>query len=138
MDKEGYEPSFPFGYGLSYTTFEYDNLRIDKKTMNVDGEIQVSVDITNTGNISGEEVAQMYVGYNNSSVDRFVKDLKGFSKVNLNPKETKTLNLNLKAKDLAYYNVDKKDWVVERIDYVLYVGPSSRKEDLMATTFNVS
>ena len=138
MDKEGYDPAFPFGYGLSYTTYTYDNLRIDKNSISPDGEVQVSIDISNNGNMTGEEIVQMYVGYKNPSVDRPVKDLKGFSKVLLTPGEIKTLNMNLKAKDLAYYNVDKKEWVIEEIEYVVYVGPSSRKEDLLTTTFNVS
>jgi beta-glucosidase len=138
MDKEGYEPTYPFGYGLSYTSYSYNNLRIDKSTISSDGEIQVSVDVTNTGNITGEEVVQMYVGYKNSSVDRSFKDLKGFDKVLLTPGESKTLNLSLKAEDLAFYNVDRKKWIVENIDYIIYVGPSSRKEDLLTTTFSIS
>ncbi|HDZ18444.1 hypothetical protein LCGC14_0778800 [marine sediment metagenome] len=138
MDKKGYEPAFYFGYGLSYTTFLYENLRIDKNSINSVGEIQVSIDVTNKGDIPGEEIIQMYVGYKKSLVDRPVKDLKGFIKVLLNPGEIKTLNLKLKAKDLAYYDVGMKEWVIEKIDYNLYVGPSSRKEDLLTTTFNVS
>ena len=138
MDKEGYEPTYPFGYGLSYTTYSYDKLRIDKNKISSDGEIQVSIDVTNTGNNIGEEVVQMYVGYKNPSVDRPFKDLKGFDKVLLTPGETKTLNLSLKAEDLAYYNVDRKKWIVENIDYIIYVGPSSRKEDLLTTEFSIS
>ncbi|MBY8990908.1 MAG: glycoside hydrolase family 3 C-terminal domain-containing protein [Candidatus Lokiarchaeota archaeon] len=138
MDKEGYEPTYPFGYGLSYTSYSYNNLRIDKSMISSDGEIQVSVDVTNTGNITGEEVVQMYVGYKNSSVDRPFKDLKGFDKVFLTPGETKTVNLGLRAEDLAYYDIDRKEWVVENIIYIIYVGPSSRKEDLLTTTFSIS
>jgi beta-glucosidase len=138
MDKEGYEPTFPFGFGLSYTTFAYDNFRLDNKLIKSDGEIQISIDVSNTGNMTGEEIIQMYVGYENSSVDRPVKDLKGFTKAILNPGEIKTINLNLKAKDLAYYNVDGKEWVVEKIDYIIYVGSSSRKEDLLTVSFKIS
>ncbi|MFX1489383.1 MAG: glycoside hydrolase family 3 C-terminal domain-containing protein, partial [Promethearchaeota archaeon] len=138
MDKEGYEPAFPFGYGLSYTTFSYSNLRIDKNTLNSDGEIQVSIDVSNTGSMAGEEVVQMYVGYKNSSVDRPIKDLKGFRKIFLNQGETKTVTINLKAKDLAYYNTDKQEWVIERIEYLIFVGPSSRTEDLLITNFSIS
>ena len=138
MDKEGYEPTYPFGYGLSYTTYSYDKLRIDKNKISSDGEIQVSIDVTNTGNNIGEEVVQMYVGYKNPSVDRPFKDLKGFDKVLLTPGETKSLNLSLKAEDLAYYDVDRKKWIVENIDYTIYVGPSSRKEDLLTTEFSIS
>ncbi|MFW9879277.1 MAG: beta-glucosidase [Candidatus Thorarchaeota archaeon] len=138
MDKEGYEPAFSFGFGLSYTTYSYDNLRIDKNSIESDGEIQVSIDVSNTGNIAGEEVVQMYVGYKNPSVERPIKDLKGFTKVVLNPGETKTLNLKLKAEDLAYYDLDKREWVIEKIEYIIYIGPSSRKEDLLKTTFSIS
>ncbi|MFW9875739.1 MAG: beta-glucosidase [Candidatus Thorarchaeota archaeon] len=138
MDKEGYEPAFPFGFGLSYTTYSYNNLRIDKNTINSDGEIQVSIDVSNNGNIAGEEIVQMYVGYIDPSIDRPVKDLKGFTKVLLTPGEIKTIILNLKAKDLTYYNVAKREWVIEKIEYVIYVGPSSRKEDLLTTKFNIS
>ena len=138
MDKEGYDPAFPFGYGLSYTTYSYENLRIDKNIIDVDGEIQISIDVSNTGNMEGEEIVQMYIGYKNPSIDRPVKDLKGFTRVLLTPGDIKTLNLNLKATDLAYYDIDKNEWVTEKIEYIVYVGPSSRKEDLLTTTFNVS
>ncbi|MHA2280431.1 MAG: beta-glucosidase [Promethearchaeota archaeon] len=138
MDKEGYEPAFPFGFGLSYTEYTYNNLRIDKNSIRTDGKIQVSVDITNTGSMRGEEIVQMYVGYKNSSVDRPVKDLKGFGKISLIPGETKTINLELSGKDLAYYNVEEKKWVVEKIDYIICVGSSSRKDDLLKIDFNIS
>ena len=138
MEKEGYEPAFPFGYGLSYTTFSYDNLRIDKNTTKIDGEIQVSVDITNTGGILGEEIVQLYVGYKNSTVDRPVKDLKGFTKILLIPAEMKTISLKLKAEDLAYYDINKKEWIIEKIEYIIYIGSSSRKEDLLTLTFKIS
>ena len=138
MDKNGYEPAFPFGFGLSYTTFSYDNVRLNKEEMAPDGEIEISVDITNTGNVAGEEIAQLYIGYKNSSTDRPVKDLKGFGKVSLESGETKTLSIHLKAKDLAYYNVNSKAWVVEKIEYITYVGPSSRKEDLIKGNFQIT
>jgi len=80
----------------------------------------------------------MYVGYKNPSVDRPVKELKGFTKVLLTPGEKKSLRLKLKAGDLAYYDVDKKEWVVEKIEYIVYIGSSSRKEDLLTITFSIS
>ena len=138
MDKENFEPAFPFGFGLSYTTFEYKNLRLDKDTINQDGEISVSIDVTNNGDVEGEEIVQMYAGYISSSVERHVKDLKGFSKVLLRPGEIKTLNLSLNAKDLAYYNIEEKKWIVEKISYKLFVGSSSRSEDLLETSFKIS
>lgn len=138
MDKEGYIPTYPFGYGLSYTTYSYNNLKIDKHTINPAGEIKVSIDITNTGSIAGEEIVQMYVGYKNSAVDRPIKDLKGFTKVLINPNEKKTIELMLKAEDLGYYDTNKNNWVVEKIEYIIYVGCSSRNEDLLSTTFKIS
>ncbi len=137
MDKNGVEPAFPFGFGLSYTTYSYKNLRLNKDNMTPDGEIEISIDITNTGDMAGEEIAQLYIGYKNSSIDRPVKDLKGFGKVFLKPSETKTLTIELKATDLAYYDINSKSWVVEKIDYITYVGPSSREDDLLKANFKI-
>ncbi|MHA1468879.1 MAG: fibronectin type III-like domain-contianing protein, partial [Promethearchaeota archaeon] len=123
MDKNGDVPAFPFGFGLSFTTYSYKSLSLNKDNMSTDAEIEISVDITNTGNMAGEEIAQLYIGYRNSSVDRPVKDLKGFGKVSLEPSETKTLTMQLKVADLAYYDVVSNDWVVEKIEYVVYIGP---------------
>ena len=138
MDKEGWEPAFPFGFGLSYTSYSYNNLKLDKETISKDGEVQISVDITNTGDMAGEEICQLYIGYNNSSVERAVKDLKGFTKIQLNPGESKTVNIRLKAEDLAYYDIEKTQWIVEPIEYIVYIGPSSQKEDLLTITFKIS
>ena len=138
MDKNGDKPAFPFGFGLSYTTYSYKNLRLNKENISIDDQIEISVDINNTGNMAGEEIAQLYIGYKNSSVYRPIKDLKGFGKVNLEPGETKTLTMQLKVADLAYYDVVSNDWVVEKIEYVVYIGPSSREKDLLKTTFQIS
>ncbi len=138
MDKNGDEPAFQFGFGLSYTSYKYENLRLNKETITEDGELEIKMDITNTGDMAGEEIAQVYVNYKNSSVDRPIKDLKGFGKVSLEPGETKTMSIKLNAKDLAYYDVDSKRWIVESIEYVLHVGPSSREVDLLNTTFKIS
>ncbi|MFX1450974.1 MAG: beta-glucosidase [Promethearchaeota archaeon] len=138
MEKKGYKPAYPFGFGLSYTTFAYNNLKIDKDSINSQESINVSVDVTNTGKMDGGEIIQMYVGYINSSIDRPIKDLKGFGKLNLRAGETKTITLELKASDLAYYDAESHDWRIEEIKYVVYVGSSSRKEDLLSTTFMIS
>ncbi|MCP4634002.1 MAG: glycosyl hydrolase, partial [candidate division Zixibacteria bacterium] len=103
MDKEGYEPAFPFGFGLSYTTYSYDNLQLDKSSIKENEVIKISVDISNTGKVAGEEIVQLYIGYKGSSVERHVKDLRGFGKISLKPGETKTITLDLNASELAYY-----------------------------------
>lgn len=126
FDKFGIEPQFPFGYGLSYTTFEFSNLKLDKKIIGLDGKVQVSVDVKNTGERAGAEVVQIYIGYNGSAVDRAVKDLKGFNKVFLQPGEKKTVTIEIDAKNLSYYSAGLGKFVVEEIEYLVYVGSSSR------------
>ncbi len=137
MDKNGDEPAFPFGFGLSYTTFTYKNLRLDKNRITTNDKIKISIDITNKGNLVGEEIAQLYIGYKNPSVERPIKELKGFGKVALKPGESKTLTISLKAEDLAYYDINSKSWIIEKIDYIVYLGPSSKEEDLLKTNFKI-
>lgn len=130
FDKIGLEPEFAFGFGLSYTKYKYGNLKLSKKKTGKSGTIAVQADITNTGKMAGEEIVQLYVGYNTSQINRPVKDLKGFTRVALQPGETKTVSFDLAAKDLAYYDMKSNDWVIEEIEYLVYVGSSSRNEDL--------
>jgi len=139
FDKEGIEPAFPFGFGLSYTEYRYSNLRLSEKQIGKGGKVEVEVDVTNTGEIEGHEIVQLYVGYNGSKVDRPAKELKGFARLHLEPGETKTQSIELNAEDLAFYNVDAGAWEEEEIEYVVYAGPSSRQEDLqLSDTFRVS
>jgi beta-glucosidase len=137
MDKEGYEPTFPFGFGLSYTTFKYRNLQLDQTEVAADGVLRVSIEIANTGKRAGDEVAQLYVGYEGSEVDRPVKDLKGFAKVRLESGETKRVEFTLPMQSLAYYDEAQARWVTELITYRVYVGPSSRTGDLLMRQFNL-
>ncbi len=137
LDRDNIEPGFPFGYGMSYTAFAYSNLRLDKTQMQIRDKLTVSVDVTNTGNKAGAEVVQLYVGYQGSSMERHVKDLKGFKRVSVQPGETKSVKFNLKSEDLAYYDVKKKSWMIEPITYKVYVGPSSYSEDLLMSYFQV-
>ena len=132
LDRNLTNPRFPFGYGLSYTTYAYSNLTLSDTTLARDGTLQVSFDVTNTGSMAGKEIAQLYVSYLGSSVDRPVRDLKGFAKVELDPAETKRVTLELEARDLAYYDVGAGTWVVEAISYEVHVGPSSRDLPLSA------
>ncbi len=126
IDKNNLEPRYEFGYGLSYTTFDYSNMRIDKLSAAKNDTINVSFDLTNSGEVDGNEVVQLYVGLESSKIDRSVKELRGFEKVAVAPGETKMVTIPIKVEDLAYYNVDKKAWEVENITYSVYIGASSK------------
>jgi beta-glucosidase len=134
FDTKKVEPLYPFGYGLSYTTFDIKNVKANKtEAYSENDTIFVSVDIENTGNNNGKEVVQLYVTKSNSIVERAAQELKGFDKVMVNSGETVTVVIALPVKELAYYNVDKKSWVVEPGAYTLKIGNSSRdiKEEII-------
>ena len=140
-DRRGYifddiTPLYPFGYGLSYTTFKFSNLRLEKSTICKDESTKVLVDITNTGKHRGEEVVQMYIRDLVSSVTRPVKELKGFKKIRLEPGEAKTVTFNLSPEHLAFTNIDKK-FMVENGDFCIMVGNSSKDEDLLKVLLQV-
>jgi beta-glucosidase len=137
MDRDGHVPAFPFGFGLSYTTYAYGDLRLDREEIEVDGAVRVSAEITNTGNVAGEEVTQLYVGYDGSRVERPLRELKGFSKVYLAPGEVKRVEFEVRAAQLGYYDEGSAGWVVEPITYTAFVGPSSRGEDLLSAQFRI-
>jgi len=137
MDKNAYEPAFAFGYGLSYTTFTYSNFQLAHSEIDLDGTLQVSVEVTNSGEIAGYEVVQLYVGCGSSKVDRPVKELKGFVKKRLDPGETGKVEFTVPAKQLAYYDEDCSDWVVEPRDYRVHVGSSSLVNDLPGKRFQI-
>ena len=130
FDKKDMRPAYAFGFGLSFTTFTYTNLRLSDESIGKTGKLLVEADVTNVGEVAGAAVAQLYVGYDGSKVDRPVRDLKGFARVELEPGQTATVSMELSAEDLAYYDADRGAWVVEKIDYPVYVGSSSREEDL--------
>lgn len=130
FDKDGVKPLFPFGFGLSYTTFQYSNLKIAKTNSNGRGEVTVSFSVKNTGKRRGAEVAQLYVGDSHASVPRPVKELKGFAKVDLNPGESKTVTLKLDKRSFAYYDVAGKQWKVEPAKFAVMIGSSSQKMEL--------
>jgi beta-glucosidase len=117
-------PLFPFGWGLSYTTFRFTNLRLSAATIHPEGETTVSVDVTNTGAREGDEVAQMYIRDRVSSVTRPVMELRGFKRIHLKPGETRTVQLHLGPKELGFYNLEM-DWVVESGTFDIMVGPNS-------------
>ena len=104
---------FPFGHGLSYTTFEYTNAKAAKPSMKADGTLKVSVDVTNTGDCDGAEIVQLYIADPQASIDRPSKELKGFEKVWLKAGEKKTVTFEIDAADLSYFDADKHEWVAE-------------------------
>ena len=107
------KPLFPFGYGLSYTTFEYGRPTIDRKTLTADGQVTVSVSVKNTGEREGQEIVQLYVSDKKASVERPVKELKGFKKVALAPGEEKTVTFTIGRDALCFFDATKHEWVAE-------------------------
>ena len=129
---------FPFGHGLSYTTFEYSNMSLSEKVTDGNGVIIVSADITNTGKMAGKEAAQLYVGDEKCSVPRPVKELKGFCKIYLEPGETKRVTFELDRRAFAFYDTESADWKVESGEFEISIGASSEdirlKDTLMIET----
>ena len=119
------KPLYPFGFGLSYTTFAYSNLKTSADKVDKNGEITVSINVKNTGARTGDEVVQLYVKHLKSKVERPQEELKGFKRITLNPGETQTVAINLPASSLAYWDVAKKGFVVEKGAVRLMVGSSS-------------
>ncbi|WP_299670344.1 beta-glucosidase BglX [uncultured Polaribacter sp.] len=115
---------YPFGFGLSYANFSYDHLKVDKNIMTADGEISLSVEVTNNGNVAGKEVVQLYIRDLVASIVRPVKELKGFKKIMLKAGETKTVSFQIHKETLQFYTINRK-WEVESGDFYLFVGGNS-------------
>lgn len=116
---------FPFGYGLSYTTFEYSNLKVEKESMKESETVKVTVDVKNSGSRAGKEVVQLYVGKKDGSVVRPVRELRAFDKIELKPGETKTVEFVLGSRAFAYWEMEISDWFVESGAYEIQIGKSA-------------
>lgn len=117
---------YPFGFGLSYTTFVYSNIKTSTASLSKDGSLKVSVDVKNTGKRDGDEVVQLYVKHLNSQVSRPIQELKGFQRVHIKAGEQQTVAIELPAKRLAYWDISKNDWQVERDSIEIRLGASSK------------
>ena len=119
------DPVYPFGYGLSYTSFDYSDIRLSKTQLKGDEKLTASVNLTNSGKVAGEEVVQLYIQDPVASISRPVKELKNFKKVLLQPGEKKEISIEITTNDLMFYNSDLKyDW--EPGDFIIYIGTNSR------------
>ena len=123
---------FPFGHGLSYTSFSYSGLKLSKKAFRDNEGVEVSLTVTNTGNREGKEIVQLYVSDKTGVEIRPEKELKGFEKVSLNPGESKTVTFNLEKRAFAYWNTDTKEWYAPSGTYEILIGASSRDIRLKA------
>jgi beta-glucosidase len=126
FDKKKIEPLFPFGYGLSYTKFDYSGLKVSPSSTSPDKSVEVSLQLRNSGSLAGAEVVQLYVHDGHASVDRPVQELKGFRRVSLAPGETSTVHFTLDRSAMAFYSTAKKAWVAEPGQFDVFVGSSSR------------
>ncbi len=121
LDQHGHAPAYPFGFGLSYTTWEYGAPQLHRR----DDDVVVTVDLRNAGNIAGAEVVQVYVGIEQSAVDRQKKLLKGFKKVYLEPGQSTTVSIAVRLEELRYFSTEQRKWIFEPGVYRFYVGPCS-------------
>jgi beta-glucosidase len=119
------KPLFPFGYGLSYTTFSYSRLQTSGRTLREGGTLKISVKVQNKGRRAGDEVVQMYVRHLGSKVERPLQELRGFQRINLRPNETKTLSLTLNASDLTYWNTTEHKFLLDQDQVEIMIGSSS-------------
>jgi beta-glucosidase len=124
-DKQQIKPLFAFGHGLSYTEFTYGDAKVSKNSVKAGADVSVSVDVTNTGKVAGKEVVQLYIGDEQSRLERPVKELKGFSKIALEPGETKTVTFSIDPEKLMYFDDEKHEWVLEDGKFTAYVGSAS-------------
>lgn len=125
-DEKKIEPLFPFGFGLSYTTFEYSDLKLSSQNTTDKEGVSVHLKVKNTGNVKGKEIVQLYITDKECTLQRPEKELKKFVKIELNPGEEKEVTFNLEARDFAYYDAKRATWIAESGEFIIAVGASSR------------
>jgi beta-glucosidase len=133
LDRDQHRAAFPFGFGLSYTTFEHDSAEVRLR----DSLIEVSATVRNTGTRTGDQVLQLYIGFDQSAVEREHKLLKAFQRVTLAPGESRRVTLTCPLERIRWYNPDRGQWELERMTYEAYIGSSSAEEDLIRLSFQV-
>jgi beta-glucosidase len=135
FDTKKVTPLYPFGYGLSYTSFTFNDVKTDKKVYSEDQTIQVLVTVKNTGKVEGKEVVQVYTSKSDSKITRAAQELKGFQKVAIKAGDSSIVPIDIPVKELAYYDVQTKKWTVEPGKYTLKIGNSSRdiKQEIVVT-----
>ncbi|MEN9562291.1 MAG: hypothetical protein RIR73_535, partial [Chloroflexota bacterium] len=119
-------PLYPFGFGLSYTTFEFSNLKISSEKIKAGASLTVSVDVTNTGKVAGDEVAQLYIHQKYGTDTRPIRELKGFERITLQPGEKKTVTFNLGANELTYWSTNAGKWIQDPASFDLWAGSDSQ------------
>lgn len=137
LERDGATPAFPFGFGLSYTTFEFAHLRLSDVSLGAADTLTASLEVTNHGPVAGDTVVQIYVAVPNSRVERAPKELKAFRRVGLKAGETKTVQVDIAVKDLAYYD-EQAGWMVEPTNYTLIVSQHSLDERALQAGFKIA
>lgn len=133
LEKQGIQPLRPYGFGLSYTRFAYENLVAYAD----ESALIASVTVSNVGDRAGDEVVQLYVGFENSAVDRPVKQLRGFQRVHLEPGESKTVSISVPLEKLKYYDPVHRHWILEHVRHSVFMGSSSDNNDLLQTSISL-
>jgi beta-glucosidase len=137
FDKEKKAPRYPFGFGLSYTSFSISDMKIDKAVITHADSILISVKVKNTGMKAGAEVVQLYAGFPHSKIDMPEKLLRGFQKIYLQPGEEKLIDFTLVASNFAYYDTANKQWLTEKGNYNILIGNSSNDQNLISSSINI-
>ncbi len=137
LERDGAAPAFPFGFGLSYTTFDYAGLKLARTELTASDTLEATVEVTNAGAVPGEEVVQLYVATQGSEVERAPKELKAFARVALGPGERRMVRLSVPAADLAYFDAAASSWIVEPITYAAIVGRHALDPNALRAAFRV-